>query len=205
MLMGVFDWLKRQFQGSDHDADADDDNWQKNWDSRLAALEIEFGKSGEDIFTSLIPIYLGGGSDVLSFKHHIDGVVYVTAGLIGDGGQKKTALGEYELMMCVREENDWTPSLLSRLASYTFEAALESGQTMDIGPAMPDGSSIAGLLFESYRQFEVNEAAAGLLLCIGLTESELLSCRNGERSKVVSQLKSNNVYPFTDSERQSVV
>lgn len=201
--MGLFGWLKGKFPSGNPDGNAGDD-WQKTWDARLIALESQLGKSEDKIATSMIPIYLGGGADVVSFKHHIDGVVYVTAGLIGDGSQKKTPLGEYELMMCVREENDWAPTLLSQLAPYTFEAALESGQTMDIGPAMPEGSSIAGLLFESYRQFEVNGTAAGLLLCIGLTESELKSCMSGEQSKVISQLKSKRMYPFTDPERQSV-
>ena len=81
-------------------AEAGEDDWQKNWDARIAALETELGKADDQITTSPVPIYLGGGADVLTFQKHVDGVAYVTAGLIGDDSQKKTPLGQYELMMC---------------------------------------------------------------------------------------------------------
>lgn len=191
-----------QIQMSD---DIGEDDWQKAWDARLAALEHELGKSDDMIAISPVPIYLGGGADVLTFKKHVDGVAYVTAGLIGDDSQKKTPLGQYELMMSFGSGNDWAPSLLSRLAPYTFDAALNPGETMDIGPAMPKNSTIAGLLFVSYRQFKVNETNAGLLLCIGITESELAQCQTNGPDAVLAALKENGVFPFTDTQRKSVV
>src|SRR5262249_40631048 len=147
--------------------------------------------------TSSVPIYLGGGADVLIFKSHIDGIVYVTAGLIGDGGQQQTEIGEYELMMCARDETDWMPPLLSRLAPYTFEAALNPGDTLDIAPALPAGSTIAALLCTAYRQFKVGDIAAGVLLCIGITAKELEFCRTNGHSEVLARLKANGVYPYT--------
>ena len=185
--------------------DNDDDDWQKTWDARLAALEQEFGKSSDKIITAMPPIYLGGGADVLIFKAHVDGVAYVTAGLIGDGSQERTELGEYELMMCVREENEWTPSLLSRLAPYTFDAALNPGETMDIAPAIPENATLAALLFVSYRKFKVNDTDAGALLCIGITESELAHCREHGHEDVLARLKDSGVFPFTDSHRKSTI
>ena len=187
------------------DNDTADDDWQESWDARLATLETEFGKSEDKIATSPVPIYLGGGADVLTFKKHIDGVVYISAGLIGDGRQKKTDIGEYELMMCAREENDWMPSLLSKLAPYTFEAALNPGDTMDIASAMPEGSTIAALLYVPCRQFKVNDTDAGVLLCIGITEKELQHCRKNGHADVLVQLKAKAVYPYTDTERDPVV
>lgn len=154
---------------------------------------------------SPVPIYLGGGADVLTFQKHIDGVAYVTAGLIGDDSQKKTTLGQYELMMCFRSANEWAPSLLSRLAPYTFDAALNPGETMDIGPAMPENSTIAGLLFVTYRQFKVNDTSAGILLCIGITESELAQCKAGRSDAVLAALKDADVFPFTDPERGAAI
>ena len=186
-------------------AEAGEDDWQKNWDARIAALETELGKADDQITTSPVPIYLGGGADVLTFQKHVDGVAYVTAGLIGDDSQKKTPLGQYELMMCFRSSNDWAPTLLSRLAPYTFDAALNPGETMDIGPAMPEGSTIAGLLFVSYRQFKFNDTSAGILLCIGITESELAQCKAGRSDAVLAALKDAHVFPFTDPERGAVL
>ncbi len=186
-------------------AETEEDDWQKNWDARIAALEAELGKADDEVATSPVPIYLGGGADVLTFKKHVDGVAYVTAGLIGDGSQKRTALGQYELMMCFRSANDWAPSLLSRLARYTFDAALNPGETMDIAPAMPENSTIAGLLFVSYRHFKVNDISAGILLCIGITESELAQCKAGRSDAVLAALKDAAVFPFTDPERGAAV
>lgn len=186
-------------------ADDSDDDWQKTWDARLAALETELGKSDDAIATSAVPIYLGGGADVLTFKAHVNGVAYVTAGLIGDGSQKQTEVGEYELMMCFREENEWAPSLLSRLAPYTFETALKPGETMDIAPAMPEYSTIAALLFVSYRQFKVNDKDAGILLCIGITKSELVECRKNGSETLIAKLKDGGVFPYTDTERKAII
>jgi Suppressor of fused protein (SUFU) len=186
-------------------ADTSDDNWQKTWDARLAVLEAELGKSDDKIATSLVPIYLGGGADVLTFKNHVDGVAYVTAGLIGGGSQQQSELGEYELLMCFREESEWAPSLLSRLAPYTFETALKPGETMDIAPAMPKDSTIAALLFVAYRQFIVNETKARVLLCIGITESELAECQTNGPNAVLARLKDSGVFPFTDMRRRSVI
>jgi len=185
--------------------DTSDDEWQKTWDARLAAFEQVLGKSEDTIVTAPVPIYLGGDADVLIFKNHVDGVAYVTAGLIGDGSQKQTDLGEYELMMCFREENEWAPSLLSRLAPYTFQRALKSGETMDIAPAMPENSTISSLLFVSYQELTVNEADAGILLCIGITKSEFAECQKNGPSSMIAKLKESGVFPFTDPERDSVI
>ncbi len=182
--------------------DSAGDDWQRTWDSRLAGLEHELGKSDDKIAISSTPIYMGGGADVLTFKNHVDGIAYVTAGLIGDVGQAANELGEYELMMCCREENDWAPSLLSRLAPYTLETPLRPGETMDISPAMPKRSTIVALLFVSYREFRVNEAKAGLLLCIGITKFELANCRKNSPRVVLTKLKENGVFPFTDAHRK---
>lgn len=181
------------------------DEWQMSRDLRVVALEAELGEADETIATSPLPIYLGGGADVLTFKKHVDGVAYVTTGLIGDDSQQKTPLGQYELMMCFRSANDWAPSLLSRLAPYTYEVALNPGETMDIGPEMPENSTIAALLFVSYRQFKVNDTSAGILLGIGITKSELAQCQAHGSGMVLAALKDADVFPFTDPEREAVL
>ena len=204
-VFGRFTWRHKADEPFLIDGDSAGSDWGRLWDARLVALEIEFGKSEEQIATSPVPIYLGGGADVLMFKNHIDGIVYVTAGLIGDGDQQQTDIGEYELMMCARNENDWMPPLLSRLAPYTFEATLNTGDTLDIASAMPAVSTIAALLCSTYRQFKVGDIAAGVLLCIGITDKELEHCHINGHSEVLARLKAGGVYPYTMSVRDSVV
>ena len=82
---------------------------------------------------------------------------------------------------------------------------LSPGETMDIGSVVPDGSAISSLLFSNSRDSQVLGRAAGVLLCIGLTPDELLACQNGKRAEIESALRKNEVYPYTDHARASVV
>jgi hypothetical protein len=108
-------------------------------------------------------------------------------------------------MICQRPDAEWGAGIISRLAYYTLEAELNPGETMDLGDASPDGSSIVAFLFFDYARFEVRRRSAGLLLCVGITDDELHACQAGRRLEVESALQSANVYPFTDLFRDSVL
>ena len=106
---------------------------------------------------------LGGFADVLAFPQYVPGMTYVTADLTGEGvGQLPSSFGNYELMVCVREELSRAADLISRLARYTCEAELEAGETMDLPDFFP-GSVIKALLFahpsDAPVQFEFLGAA----------------------------------------------
>jgi len=189
---------------------ADDTNeWEEWWNARVAAVEKVLGKSEEMVGHALIPFQLGvdigGAADVLYFRHHIAGRVCITSELIGCEEQVPNALGNYELMICHRDDEDWGPAIISRLAHYTLEAKLEPGDTMDIGSATPEGSTIVAFLFAEYARFEVTGKKAGLLLCVGITKDELNACRKGRRADVEEALKKRGVYPYTDLYRDSVL
>ncbi|QDV23858.1 suppressor of fused domain protein [Aureliella helgolandensis] len=186
-----------------------EDDWTLWWDARLAAMESLLGKAHDTVGHGTIPFSigaeLGGTADIVYFHNHVDGIVSATAELIGNADQVPNSLGNYELVICSRNDDDWGTDLIGQLAHYTLEAALEPHQTMDIGPATPDGSTIAAFLFCDYGKFTVRDQDAGLILCIGITAPELEACRNGSRERVESLLKSNDVFPFTDLYRESVV
>jgi hypothetical protein len=190
-------------------ADEAPDDWQAWWDARVAAIEGVLGKSEDVVGHAPIPFHLGaemgGAADVIYFRNHVRGVAAVTSDLIGCDEQVPNQLGNYELMICQRDDAEWGASIISRLAPYTLQAELNPGETMDIGPATPEGSTIAALLFFDYARFEVRGRRAGLLLCVGITEDELQACREGRRAEVETALKSVAVYPFTDLFRGSVL
>lgn len=192
----------------DSDADSHDD-WTLWWDARLAALESILGKSHDTVGHGTIPFHLGadlgGTADIVYFHNHVDGIVSATAELIGNADQIPDSMGNYELVICSREHDDWGENIIGQLAHYTLETALEPGQTMDIGTAVPDGSTISAFLFCDYGRFTVREQSAGLILCIGITPNELKACHNGDREYVERLLESNGVFPFTDLNRRSVV
>jgi len=157
------------------------------------------------IAVSSFPIYLGGEADVLQFKNHIDGIAYVTAGLIGCGGQPPSNIGEYELAMCVRNDDHQTLVLLSKLSHYTLEHVIQPGDTMDVAPAMPDGSQISSLLFTTYREFEFQDNEAGILLGIGITQAEFKHCQEHGPEALIQVLNDKNIFPYTEYDRTSVL
>jgi hypothetical protein len=187
----------------------DVNEWGEWWDARVAAIETILGPSDDMVGHAPIPFDLGadigGAADIIYFKKHLNGVVSVTSELIGHDEQVPNDLGNYELMICHRDDEPWGADIISRLAYYTLEARLNPGETMDIADAAPQGSTTAALIFFNYGTFMVRKRKAGLLLCVGITSDELELCRAGKREMVEKALKAAKVYPFTDLYRESVI
>ena len=176
--------------------------------AHFTALEPLLGKADGRVWSAPVPLHLSGDSSVLVFRSYVDGVVYVICDLIGLSDQQPNSLGQYELMICTRQEEEWAPELISRLARATMEDVLEVGETMDIGPALPEGSTIVALLFTTpdlpQERFTVRGVTAGILLCVGITEDELRLCRGGQTERVLADLRRAGVFPFTDLQRRSI-
>jgi hypothetical protein len=185
------------------------DEWTEWWDARVAAIETVLGPCHNMVGHAPIPFELGGdvggAADIIYFKKHVKGVVSVTSELIGLDDQVENDLGNYELMICHRDEEEWGANIICRLAYYTQRARLDPGDTMDIAEAAPEDSTTAALLFFNYATFKVRGRKAGLLLCVGITADELAACRAGERERVEEALKAADVCPFTDLYRDSVL
>jgi len=182
-----------------------DDEWKKTWDARLAALESVLGPSEDNVLHATVPFDLGGQADVLTFRQQIAGRVAATCELLGEPSQKRNLQGTFELAIAHRDDDDWGPNVISRLARYTCDAVLEPGQTMDIGPAVPAKSTIAGFFFDDYKRMKYQGEDAGVLLCIGLTADELAACLKGKRQMVYDALIAQKVFPYTDLFRPSVL
>jgi len=186
-----------------------DNDWDQWFGARLEAIESVLGPAEKIVGHASIPFDVGsddgGAADIINFKHHVKGVVSVTSELIGRDDQIQNDLGNYELMICHRDEDEWGAEIISHLAYYTLRVRVNPGETMDIGEAAPEGSTIAALLFVKYATFEVKQRKAGLLLCIGITDDELRACRKDNREIVEKSLKAAKVYPFTDLYRSSVL
>jgi hypothetical protein len=184
------------------------DEWQKIWDARIAALRPILGKPADTVLHAVIPFQLGGSADVLPFPDFAAGITYVTAEMTGENaGQRPTTLGNYELMICARHELQKAADLISGLARYTCEAELEPGETMDVGTFFQD-STIRALLFTHPREhperFEFLGQRYGLLLCVGITAEELAFKRKHGSESLLAMLKQQGVFPYTTPDRPSV-
>ena len=187
----------------------DSDRWITWWDARMTAMRNVLGDSDAMVGHATIPFEvgaeLGGAADIVYFRTHVPGVVSVTSELIGRDDQLENSLGNYELAICHRADEPWGPDLISRLAHYTLEAVLEPGETMDVGAAAPEGSTITALLFLEFARFNVLGRRAGILLCLGITSEELILCRSGKSEEVEQTLKEAAIYPYTDLYRKPLV
>jgi hypothetical protein len=110
-------------------------------------------------------------------------------------------------MICTRDETPWAPSVLSRLAKYTHDAAVHPGDAMDLGALAPQ-KSIQGLLFAlpdiATPAFEVLGMPASIMLCVGITADELASCKLHNSDVVLRMLREQSIFPYTDLGRSSV-
>jgi hypothetical protein len=186
----------------------EESDWQKVWDARIAALVPILGKPTDSVYHATVPMYLGGFADVLAFPSYVAGMTYATAELTGeDVGQLPSSLGNYELMICFREDHPRGADMISRLARHTCEAKLEAGQTMDL-PDFFKGSVIKALLFaqpsEKPVQFDLLGQRCGLLLCIGITAEELALKQSSGSATLLARLKQRGVFPYTVLQRESV-
>jgi hypothetical protein len=182
--------------------------WEKVWDARIAALTLILGEPAAFVYHAVEPLYLGGNADVLAFPDYVPGMTYVTADLTGeDVGQLPSSLGNYELMICVREKLPRAADMISLLARYTCESILEPGHTMDLPDFFQD-SVIKALLFAHPEAgpvcFEFLGASYGLLLCVGITSEELAFARSNGPDELLALLKQRDVFPYTVLQRDSV-
>ena len=184
--------------------DNEDGEWEETWSARQTAISELLGPVADHVFHAMVPFYLGGTADVMMFPEHNGGLAYVTADLTGGSGQPGNAFwDEYELVICLRSHEDWGANLISRLASYTLESTVDPGETMDIGPALPEPTTLSAFLFAEYGTFHLHDKRCGLLLCVGITPDELEACMAGKGDQVVARLKTKGIFPFTDLRRAS--
>lgn len=178
-----------------------EDDWEEVSDARAVALASALGPGDGMVLHAPHPFALGGNADVLAFFQHLPGVVYVTAELTG---KPDACYADYELMICHRAASDWGPNVISRLAPYTQQAYIGSGETMDIDDATPKNSRIKAFFFDTYASFTLFGQECDLRLCLGITKQELQFKMDHGPEKLLELLKRHGVYPYTDLERDSV-
>jgi hypothetical protein len=171
---------------------------------RAEGLESVLGPQGGG-FHSPTPLQLGGLADVLVFKEHLDGVVYVSSDLTGPSGVEFEGYAGHEFMVALRSEDRWGANVVARLAQYHLEDPISPGDSMDISGGWPEGSAIRALVFDTYATFSAFDQSLFLLLAIGITSDELAFKLEHGAEALVARLKAAGVHPFTDHRRRSIL
>ena len=147
-----------------------------------------------------IGLDLSGSPDVVTFSEYTNGKLYVTADLIGSE-QRPNSRGSYELAVAHQGQEDWGVDIICSLAYYTLENVIDHGETMDIEEAVPDGSTIAALLFKRIAVFEHIGKPANVICCIGITKDELGFCFEHGTEELLKRFPKN--YVLTEMYRKS--
>jgi hypothetical protein len=166
------------------------------------------GENSETVLHSPVPFEFGfdagGSSDVYIYNQDLSGNKYLTTDLTGKK-QGKNSIGNYELMICHKDTEDWGAELISKLAYHTLESSIESEETMDLGGHfLSEKSEIKALIFNKYAEYKIGNKKYGILLLIGITNDELNWAKDNGGNKLIEKLKEKNVYPITDLKRKSI-
>ena len=155
----------------------------------IGALTDRLGPAEDRIHTAIPPARLGGGADVIEFRHSPKGgVLYVTAGAAP------------ELAIRTREPATWAAPFVSRLA--TAGRAFVAGGTTPLG----DGD-FDGVLFcyaDDLHPVTANGRYTRFLLAVTITTSELAACRSHGAAAVVALLARAGVFPCSVPGRVAV-
>jgi hypothetical protein len=174
-----------------------------------AALDRLLGPHDPEIFSSSIPIEMGGAADVLGFRSWVSGIAYVTCDMAAQAGQAPGLWERYELMMCTREDSLWAAAAVGQLAAMTFDQPFRPGGFLDIEGDVPEGSTVTAVLFDRpdlpEGSFPIGETTCGILLCIGITSDEFEACQSEGPEGVLQKLRERHIFPFTDLKRPSVI
>ncbi|MDJ0809386.1 MAG: suppressor of fused domain protein [Desulfobacterales bacterium] len=181
--------------------------FEEVWDERLNGMTRFFGEADNIVLHGTIPFYLGqemGGSpDFVKFSNFTDGILYVTSELIGYEQQVPNTHGRYELAIVHPTDEEWGVNIICQLAYYTLETPIEDLETMGIGSATPEDSTIEGFLFRQIANFEFFGNSANVICCVGITGDELEFKHDHGSDALVERIGKN--FYLTDLYRTSLL
>jgi hypothetical protein len=82
---------------------------------------------------------------------------------------------------------------------------LGPGHTIDFGELVDAGEPIQAVVLEDVCAVSIDDQDYGILRCIGITRPELEYARQQSVSSLLERLVEANVYPHTDTRRDSVL
>ena len=206
--------VKKEFTNEDFD---------KDYELKMAGLEYVLGKSADWVGHAIIPFDLGGAVDMYYFPNGIKGTGFATMELLQpDGtGPIPNKLGTYELVAFtkhdyIQDRDETSPFylierricvILTGIGNYAFSAKLNPLETCE----MPsnEGEPTIFLIFDDYKpdgkEFKVGNRKHGLLLIMEVFRDEMEFAMNNGAAKLIEKLKDAGYYPYSDLDRKSVI
>jgi hypothetical protein len=199
-----------------------DEEFDEHYEMKSKALEDILGKSHNLVGHAIIPFEIGGAVDMYYYPNGIKGTGFATMELIQpDGtGPVPNRNGTYELVAFTKipYSSDTTEThpfnlierrtcgIFTAIGSYSFEAKLEPGETLEIPE--DDGPNKC-IVFDDYKpdnkEFSIGNQKLGLLLVIEVFRDEMEYAMENGSQKLLKRLKEKGYYPYSDLDRPSVI
>lgn len=195
----------------------------KHYHLKQQAIENILGPSAEMIGHAIIPFKVLAGMtfgsvDMHYFPHHIEGTGFTTMQLINpDGtGPKPNEKGTYELIAFTKQPfndiNQDPPTafnIIERRMCENFTQIAGAAQEKTFNPY--EICQISGsdgkpryIIFDVYKEFEMEGQKHHLLLCMEIFEEELVTVENFGHQGFMEMLKMIKIYPYSDLDRNWV-
>ena len=200
-----------------------EEEFDKDYELKMAGLEFVLGKSADLVGHAIIPFEVGGAVDMYYFPNGIKGTGFATMELLKpDGtGSIPNELGTYELVAFtkldyVQDKEETNPfnlierhicGILTGIGSYSFSAKLNPLDTCEM--PTQEGKPNICLIFDDYkpngREFKIGNRKHGLLLIMEVHKDEIEFAMDNGTAKLIEKLKDAGYYPYSDLDRKSVI
>ena len=199
------------------------EEYDKDYELKMAGLEYVLGKSHNLVGHAIIPFEVGGAVDMYYFPNGIKGTGFATMELLKpDGtGPIPNRLGTYELVAFtkldyVQDSVETNPfnlierhicGILTGIGFYSFQAKLEPFETCEL--PQNEGEPNLCLIFDEYKpdgkEFKIGDKKHGLLLIMEVHRDEMEFAMANGTGKLIEKLKEKGYYPYSDLNRESVI
>lgn len=203
--------------------DSSNEQYIAHYNRKQEAIENILGPSAGVIGHAMIPFRVLAGMtlgqvDMHYFPSHIEGTGFTTMELISpDGtGSKPNKKGTYELVTFTKQPfndiNQDPPTafnLMERRMCDNFTQIAGAAQEKEFNPYEICGirgsdGAVRYIIFDVYREFEVDGHKHHLLLCMEIFEEELATVENFGHKGFLEMLKMIKIYPYSDLDRNWV-
>jgi hypothetical protein len=174
-------------------------------EEQLSEYHALFGPSDGMVLHALIPLFLGGQADVLTFPSFPGGIAYVTEDLVEFSDDHSESHRAQQIALCVREPSTILANALSSLGKYFYENLVNEGDTIGLGDDQPHDVSIRALIVWTYAHMTLRGRQIPIRMLTGITQDELDYRWTHGPHALIDKLRQARVYPFTDLHRRSVL
>jgi len=220
----MLNFIKKLFHKNDKKFS--DEEYELHYEVKKEALEKVLGPMHDLVGHAIIPFQVGGAVDMYYFPQALPGTGFATMELIEpDGsGPRPNRAGTYELLAFT--QHNFTPvdtesdqsspfnlierhicGIFTSIGNYSYHATLKPLDTCEI-PG-DEGQENNCLIFDEFRkdgiEFRINGKKHCLLLCIEIFRSEMEYARKNGGQTLLTKLKNNGFYPYSDLDRKPVV